>query len=118
MYGWIVGAMIRRAVNRLNEGDPGPLLAGYADDVHFVFPGESSFAADIHSKAELEAWLRRFVEAGLQLELAEIIVTGWLPWNLTVCVRLTDRSRPRRRASLREPGHDLRSDRLGEDQVL
>lgn len=93
MYGWLVGAMIRRAVSRLNEGDPGPLLAGYADDVHFVFPGESSFAADIHSKAELEAWLRRFVEAGLQLELEEIIVSGWFPWSLTVCVRLTDRAR-------------------------
>lgn len=93
MYGWIVGAMIRRSVRRLNEGDPGPLLAGYADDVHFVFPGESSFAADIRSKAELEAWLRRFIDVGLQLELEDIIVSGWLPWDLAVCVRLTDRAR-------------------------
>ncbi len=93
MYGWLVGAMIRRAVRRLNEGDMKPLLSSYADDVHFVFPGESSFAADIRSKAELETWLRRFVDVGLQLELEEIIVSGWLPWSLTVCVRLTDRAR-------------------------
>lgn len=92
MYGWIVGWMIRRSVRRLNEGDIGPLLSGYADDVHFVFPGDSSFAADIHGKGEIEPWLRRFVEAGLRLELEDIVVAGWFPWSLTVCVKLTDRA--------------------------
>ena len=92
MYGWIVGWMIRRSVRRLNEGDIGPLLSGYADDVHFVFHGESSWAADIHGKGELEAWLRRFVKAGLQLEPEEIVVAGWFPWSLTVCVKATDRA--------------------------
>ncbi len=92
MYGWIVGWMIRRSVRRLNEGDIRPLLSGYADDVHFVFPGESSFAADIHGKGELEPWLRRFVEAGLQLELEDVVAAGWFPWSLTVCVKVTDRA--------------------------
>ena len=92
MYGWIVGWMIRRSVRTLNEGDIKPLLSSYADDVHFVFPGESSFAADIQGKGELEAWLRRFVEAGLQLETEDIVVAGWLPWSLTVCVKVTDRA--------------------------
>ncbi len=92
MYGWIVAWMIRRSVRRLNDGDIGPLLSGYADDVHFVFPGESSFAADIHAKSEIEPWLRRFVEVGLRLELEEIVVAGWFPWSLTVIVKLTDRA--------------------------
>lgn len=84
--------MIRRSVRSLNEGDIQPLLSGYADDVHFVFPGESSFAADIHRKRDLEAWLRRFVEVGLQIEPEEIVVAGWLPWSLTVCMKATDRA--------------------------
>jgi ketosteroid isomerase-like protein len=91
MFGWIVGAMIRRSVRRANAGDIGPLLSGYADDVHFVFPGESSWAADIHGKTELEAWLRRFVEAGLQLEPEDIVVAGWFPWSIKVCLKVTDR---------------------------
>ena len=91
MFGWIVGWMIRRSVRRLNEGDIKPLLRSYADDVHFVFPGESSWAADIHGKGELEAWLRRFVKAGLQLAPEEIVVAGWLPWSIAVCVKGTDR---------------------------
>ena len=91
MFGWIVGRMIRRSVRSLNEGDINPLLRSYADDVHFVFPGESSWAADIHGKGELEAWLRRFVKAGLQLAPEEIVVAGWLPWSLAVCVKATDR---------------------------
>jgi ketosteroid isomerase-like protein len=93
MFGWIVGWMIRRSVRRLNEGDIKPLLSGYADDVHFVFPGESSFAADIHGKGELEVWLRRFVEVGLQLEPEDIVVAGWFPWSITVCLKVTDRAR-------------------------
>ena len=93
MYGWLVGRMIRRSVRSLNEGDIQPLLSGYADDVHFVFHGESSWAADIHGKTELEAWLRRFVEVGLQLEPEDIVVAGWTPWSFSVCMKVTDRAR-------------------------
>lgn len=92
MFGWIVAWMIRRSVRSLNEGDIKPLLRSYADDVHFVFPGESSWATDIHGKRELEEWLRRFVEAGLHLAPEEIVVTGWFPWSLTVCAKATDRA--------------------------
>ena len=89
MYGWIVRSMIRRALRRRDEGDIGSLLGAYADDVHFVFPGDSSWAADIHGKRELEPWLRRFAEVGLRFEQQEIVVTGW-PWNTTICVQYTD----------------------------
>lgn len=89
MYAWIVRKMIRRAVDRLNAGDVGPLLDSYADDVRFVFPGRHSWAADFRGKEELEPWLQRFVSAGLTFEPQEIVVSG-PPWNTTVCVRFTD----------------------------
>ena len=89
MYGWLVRSMIRNVLRRRDEGDIGPLLSMCADDVHFVFPGESSWAADIHGKGELEPWLRRFADVGLRVEVQQIDVTGW-PWSTTVFLRFTD----------------------------
>lgn len=90
MYGWIVRSMIRRALRQRDEGDIKALLGACADDVHFVFPGDSSWAADIHGKRELEPWLRRLSESGRRFEQQEIVVAGW-PWNTMVCIRFTDR---------------------------
>ena len=89
MYGWLVRSMIRNVLRRREEGDIGPLLSMCANDVHFVFPGDSSWAADIHGKRELEPWLRRFADVGLRVEVQQIDVTGW-PWNTTVFLRFTD----------------------------
>jgi ketosteroid isomerase-like protein len=89
MIAWAVRSMIRRNVQKLNDGDVQPLLSSYADDVHFVFPGDTSWAIDAHGKAELEAWLQRFVEVGMQFEPREIVVSGW-PWDLTICVQFRD----------------------------
>ncbi len=91
MYGWIVRLMMRRAIRQLNAGDLEPLLSAYADDVRFIFPGQHSWAADYRSRDELEQWLQRFVRVGLHLEPQEIIVSG-APWNMTVCMRLTDKA--------------------------
>ena len=60
MYGWLVRSMIRNVSRRRDEGDIGPLLSTFADDVHFVFPGDSSWAGDFHGKRDVEPWLRRF----------------------------------------------------------
>ncbi len=65
LYAWVVRWMLRRNLGRLRVGDPRPLLATYAEDVRFVFPGRSSWAADLRD--EVERWMRRFVRAGLQL---------------------------------------------------
>jgi SnoaL-like domain len=94
LYAWAVRIMLRRNLGRLWAGDPGPLLATYADDVHFVFPGRSSWAADLRGRDEVERWLRRFVQVGLQFEVHELLVAG-PPWNTTVCLWFTDRLRPR-----------------------
>ena len=89
MYGWIVRSMMRNVLRRREEGDLAPLLNTLADDVHFVFPGDSSWAGDFHGKKELEPWLRRFAEVGLRVDVQEIDVTGW-PWSTTVFLHFTD----------------------------
>jgi hypothetical protein len=60
-------------------------------DVHFRFLGQHSWAADYHSKAEVRNWLRRYLDARLELEPHEVVVSG-PPWNTIVCTRFTDRA--------------------------
>jgi ketosteroid isomerase-like protein len=83
---WLAGKMIDRNMRLLRDGDAGPLLALDADDVRFTFPGESSFAPGAANKEELEGWLGRFVELGLQIYPDEVVVKGF-PWRQTICVR-------------------------------
>lgn len=80
---------LQHNLRRLRAGDPEPLLRFDAGDVHFVFPGSSSFAADMRTKQELRAWLQRFVRIGVQLYADEVVVKG-PPWNTTICLRISD----------------------------
>lgn len=91
MYKAAVRRMIRRNVGALHLGDPGPLLSGYADDAVLVFPGKSSWAGEHRGREAIEAFLRRFLEAGLVGEAHDILVNG-PPWRMTVCVLFTDRA--------------------------
>ena len=90
LYRWSVGALLRRNLKAMKNGDPGPTFATYADDVHFVFPGRNSWSTDIRGRAELEQWVQRFVDIGLQLEPEQVLISG-PPWNTTLCLRYTDR---------------------------
>jgi ketosteroid isomerase-like protein len=90
--GSIVAAMIRRAVRRINAGDYGPMLSSFAEDAVLVFPGEHSWGGEYKGKGEIEKFLQRFVEVGIQLEPHEIVVHGW-PWNTTVMLRFTNEAR-------------------------
>jgi ketosteroid isomerase-like protein len=74
---------------RIRAGDYRPTLRMDADDVRFRFPGDSSWAGEIHGKEELEPWLQRFVKVGLQIYADEVVVKG-PPWNMTLCIRGTD----------------------------
>ncbi len=89
MYKWAVRWMIRRNLRALRRGDPGPLVAGYAADAVLVFPGRSSWAGEHRGKAAIEAFLRRFVAAGIVGEPHDIVVNG-PPWRTTVCVLFLD----------------------------
>jgi hypothetical protein len=62
-----------------------------ADDVHFRFLGQHSWAADFHSKSQVREWLERYIQVGLQLHPHEVIVSG-SPWNTVICTRFTDRA--------------------------
>ena len=81
---------LRRNLAHLWAGDPKPLLASYAKDVRFSFPGRSSWSGEFRSKEEVARWLARFVRVGLRFEVHEILVVG-PPWGATLCVWFTDR---------------------------
>jgi SnoaL-like domain len=81
--------MLRRNLARYKAGDPSPVFRTYADDVHFVLPGKSSRGGEFHGRAQVEPWVRRFLDVGLQLDPNEIVVSG-MPWNTRVCIRYTD----------------------------
>ena len=86
MLSWLAGKLIARNMKAIRDGDTGPTVAMYADDVKFAFPGKSSFAPGASDKAELEQWLNRFTEIGLQIYPDEVVLKGF-PWHQTVCVR-------------------------------
>jgi len=91
-YGWLVAAMIRRAVRRTNGGDIGPLLGSFAADATLLFPGDHSWGGEYKGKAAIRGFLERFVEVGINLRPHEIVVQGW-PWNTTVMLRFTNEAR-------------------------
>lgn len=86
MFSWLARAMIRRNMAHVNEGNLRPALRLDAPNIHFRFPGDSSWATDIHSRDDHARWLQRFVDVGLQLEADEVVAQGPL-WNMTLCVR-------------------------------
>jgi len=99
MYKATVRALIRRSIRHLNAGNYEPLLAMYANDAELAFPGDNFLSRQFRSphagraaspthrgRAELEAFLRRCVELGLQFQIEDILVNG-PPWRTRVCVR-------------------------------
>jgi ketosteroid isomerase-like protein len=90
MFSWLSKRLLDHAYSRLNAGDPSLLLRLDAKDVHFRFPGESSWSADMRGKDEVERWLRRTIAMGLEHHPEQVVVQG-PPWNMTICLRSTDR---------------------------
>jgi ketosteroid isomerase-like protein len=86
MISWLASKLLSHNMRRLNAGDPEPVLRLDADDVHFTFPGDSSWAGEFRGKAQLRAWLERFTRVGLQIVADEVVVKGF-PWKQTLCVR-------------------------------
>ena len=92
MLSWLAGIVLRRAIRRINEGDAGPMLSSYARDAVLVFPGDSSWGGEHRGLDAIEAFLQRFVRAGIQFEAHEIVLSGW-PWSATIWVRFSDEAR-------------------------
>lgn len=103
MYKATVRWMIRRNIRRLSGGDYGSALAMFAADAELRFPGDNSWArqhrpvpapgraphATHRGRAEIEAFLQRFVDEGLQMEVEDILVNG-PPWNMRAAAIVHD----------------------------
>ena len=102
MYKRLVRMMIRRSIDQLNKGEYAPLLRVAAPDAVLCFPGDNSWArqfrpvekgrtafATHRGHAELEHFARRFVDAGLHIEIEDILVNG-SPWRTRIWVRGVD----------------------------
>jgi ketosteroid isomerase-like protein len=89
MLSWLAKRMIARNMRRASAGDLEPTLKLDAEDVRFRFPGDSSWGGEFNGKAEVEPWLRRFADAGIQISPDEVVLKGF-PWKQTICIRGRD----------------------------
>lgn len=102
MYKAAARALIRRNIRLLNEGRHEPALAMFARDAQLTFPGQNSWSrqyriprngrgpsATHRGRDEIESFLRRYVEHGIQMQVEDILVNG-PPWNMRAAVRVHD----------------------------
>jgi ketosteroid isomerase-like protein len=83
---------LRRDVQRLNDGDYGPLLAGYAEDAVLHFnAGPHRWSGDHRGKPAIERFLKNFTGARIRGQVNEIWIGG-PPWALTMAARFDDRA--------------------------
>ena len=86
----VIAAKLRRDLDRLNAGDPGPLLKGYADDAVLVFnDGDHRWAGEHRGKEAIARFLDTFMAAGLTGVIKDVLVTG-PPWNMRIAIRFDD----------------------------
>jgi ketosteroid isomerase-like protein len=99
MYKAAVRWMISRNIEALNRGDYAPALAMFDEDATLSFPGTSTFSSEFRDprpgrtayathrgRAEIERFLQRYVAAGIQMEVEDILVNG-APWKARAMVR-------------------------------
>jgi ketosteroid isomerase-like protein len=83
---------VRSGFELLNQRDVAGLLERFADDAHFVFPGDHELAVDAHSKPEIAAWFEMLFERApdIRWEVQEVVVSG-PPWRTRICTRYVAR---------------------------
>jgi ketosteroid isomerase-like protein len=99
MYKWAARRLIRRNIDKLNEGDYRPALKMFAEDATLTFPGDNSWsnqyrpagagreASPTHlGRREIQSFLERYVSYGMQMVVEDILVNG-PPWNARAAVR-------------------------------
>ena len=100
MYKAAVRALIRSSIRSLNRGDIKPALRMFARNAHLTFPGDNSWsrqyrpptpgraASPTHrGRDEIGAFLQRYVDHGIQMEVEDILVNG-PPWNTRAAIRV------------------------------
>jgi ketosteroid isomerase-like protein len=81
---------LRRDVKRLNDGDYGPLLAGYADDAVLRFhAGPHRWSGEHRGKPAIERFFKNFTAAGVRGQLGTIWIAG-PPWAFTMAGMFED----------------------------
>lgn len=99
MYKATVRALIRHGLRKLNEGDASFLFRLAHPDAVLMFPGDNSWAAmyrpvvrglDAHAThrgtTELQGFVDRFTEVGIQFLVDDILVNGG-PWRTRVAIQ-------------------------------
>jgi len=102
MYKTAVRWLIRRNIRLLNEGRYRPALGMFAADAELTFPGDNTWSRQVRppqpgrapfpthrGRPEIEAFLQRYIDHGLQMEVEDILVNG-PPWNTRAAVRVHD----------------------------
>jgi ketosteroid isomerase-like protein len=89
MWKWIARRTYTRAIASLSAGDVETLLGQFAEDVHFVFVGESPLGADLRSRNDVREWFGRMLHLlpSARFEPVEILVDGW-PWDVRIAARV------------------------------
>jgi ketosteroid isomerase-like protein len=81
---------LRRDVRRLNDGDYGPVLSGYADDAVLRFnEGPHRWSGEHRGKGAVERFLQNFTAAGVRGQISQLWIAG-PPWALTMAARFDD----------------------------
>ena len=92
MYKWAVRWMIRRNLAALPGETRARCWPGMRDDAVLVFPGVSSWGGEHRGKPAIEAFLRRFLEAGIVGRARTTSSSTGPPWRTTVCMLFLDRA--------------------------
>lgn len=100
MYKSAVRFLIRRSIDKLNDGDYRPALSVFAKDGQLCFPGDNSWAREFRPVApsrrqhvthsgtdEIEAFFAAYVKSDIKMEVEDILVNG-PPWATRAAVRV------------------------------
>ena len=100
MYKSTVRKQIQRNVDRLNAGDYSSTLKTFSRNAELRLPGDNSWAGQLRpvpppgllphtthrGRDEIEAFLQRYVNHGIHMEVEDILVNG-PPWAMRAAIR-------------------------------
>ena len=99
MYKAAARMLIRRNIRALNSGRYGPALSMFTPDAQLTFPGQNSWSCQFRQptlgregfathrdRSEIEAFLKRYCDLGIQMVAEDILVNG-PPWNMRAALR-------------------------------
>lgn len=96
MLSLIVRRRVAAIFESLDRGAWDSIVAGLAENVDHVFPGDHPLGGERHSKAAVLSWFERLgrLFPGHSFEVHRVIARGW-PWDLKIAVQWTAHLRPR-----------------------